>query len=96
MNWCNCNHDVYYNLSTSINEDSLKCWTCGNRITNEDLISLLIREVKKLYETVQVLEFERVGRESEKFNEEHKKMEEARIAAEKISKQTERFEIMDL
>ena len=59
MNWCNCNHDNYYNLSTSINEDSLTCWTCANRITNEDLIQLLIKEVKRLDAAAEDLEFKR-------------------------------------
>ena len=59
MNWCNCNHDSYYNLSTSINEDTLTCWTCANRITNEDLISLLMKELKQLNDKVEDLESKR-------------------------------------
>lgn len=61
MNWCNCNHDNYYNLSTSINEDTLTCWTCANRMTNEDLIQLLIKDVKKLNEEAENLEFKRTN-----------------------------------
>ena len=61
MNWCNCNHDVYYNLSAIINEDSLTCWSCGNRIPNENLISLLIKEMKRIDSWAEDLEFKRVN-----------------------------------
>lgn len=108
MQWCNCSHDDdYYNLSTSVNECGLNghptCWSCNNRIANEDLILLLMKEVKRLNQTVEQLEFEKQDRERIKFEEEVKKMdeeakemEEDRIALENVDKQTERFIILDL
>jgi hypothetical protein len=63
MNWCNCNHDDYYNLTTSVNDygvDGHKtCYTCGNIINDAELISLLVKEVKSLNQTVEDLERDR-------------------------------------
>lgn len=59
MQWCNCNHDNFYDLSACINENDLTCWSCNNRINNEDVIVLLLREVKKLSDKAADIEFER-------------------------------------
>jgi hypothetical protein len=61
MNWCNCNHDDYYDLM-SVNDygvdSQMTCYTCGHRVNDAELISLLVKEVKKLSQIVEDLERE--------------------------------------
>lgn len=95
MNWCNCDHDQNYNISDINNgyhDGHSVCFSCGNSINNDDMIILLVKEVKRLSLYVEDLEFEKMERERIKIEEEVVELNELK----KIAAESERFNILDL
>ena len=100
MSWCNCDHETYYDILSNIDDTGFdgcaKCYQCGNRINNSDVILLLLREVKRLSQYVQDLESAKMSKENKEFEENLKKEEDEKLAMEKITAESERFNILDL
>ena len=95
MQWCNCNNDDFiFNLSNIENDINapVRCYSCGNRVDNETLIILLLRETIKLKEFIITLEEEKMKREREEYEEK----EQERKELEKMDSEADRFTILDL
>jgi len=96
MQWCNCNHNDYYDLNSSVNEFGNEgrpsCSQCGNPINNEDMILLLLKEVKRLKISIEDLEFEKMERDTIKNEEAIKESENMK----RIVVESNRFDMLDL
>ena len=95
MGWCNCYAEDVSNIneySAQDNNGFVTCNICGQRINNESLILLLIKEVKRLSICVQDLLY--YQEERDRIKEEERKQEEK--AMEKLRSESERFNILDL
>ena len=96
MQWCNCNHNDYYRLGSSVdelgNDGHPTCYRCGCGINNEDIILLLVKEVKRLSISIEMLEFEKMDRERVRNEDEVEEDE----AMKRIEAEDNRFNILDL
>lgn len=98
MQLCNCNKDEYYNISNidNYNPNGLTCLNCGYRIHNEDIIMLLMREVKELKQTSIDLKYERDERQRIEESKECERQIKDELAMKETDKQIERFRMLDL
>jgi len=98
MQWCNCDHNNYnlYSLDLIVNEHGNEgrplCHLCGQSISNDDMILLLLKEVKRLSLYIKDFEVEKMERDRVKMEEATKEEEFMR----KIQAESERFNILDL
>ena len=100
MNWCNCDHGGSYDILSHIDENAddgrVKCYICGHRVSSDDVIILLLGEVKKLSKYIQDIEFDKMSKENSEFEENLRKEEEEKKSMERIIAESERFNILDL
>ena len=98
MGWCNCNHDACFtdhlqNIDECVEEDyACQCRHCRQSIHNDDVIKLLLKEVRRLGEFVNNLEQEKREKEFEESQRQHDELK----ALDKIRAESERFNILDL
>ena len=94
--WCNCgyNENSYLNISNIDNGFNAppRCFSCGNIITNDTIIMLLLREVIELKYQVEILGEEKRKREDKELEEELKEQKDIEM----INRESERFNILDL
>ncbi len=96
MQWCSCDYGGNYSYGVSNidnNPDAPpRCFSCGNRINNETIIMLLLKETIELKESIRILEEDKIKRDNDKLEEQ---MEEQR-EIDNMDRGSDRFSILDL
>lgn len=104
--WCQCDKTSYYDLKTIIqkmHDDNYYCIQCDKRVSNNELIKILITENEGLKNSINSIKsdfqhVENIIMEEEVRRQEFlaKRAKEREREIKILEKQTERFEMMDL